>query len=59
MTLNQNGPKILEKKIQILDEKILQKSGYRRVVKTLDGTQGGIGMKHTVYLKIFAFYQNI
>ena len=51
--------KSLKNKIQILNENISQKSGYRRVVKTLDATKGGIGMKHTVYLKIFAFYQNI
>ena len=41
VTLRQNGPKILEKKIQILDENISKKSGYRRVVKTLDATKRG------------------
>ena len=47
------------KNLQIFGENISQKSGYRRVIKTLEATKGGIGKKHTVYLKIFAFYQNI
>ena len=47
------------KNLQIFDEHILQKSGYRGRIKALEATKGGLGMKHTVYLKMYAFYLNI
>ena len=47
------------KKLQILYGNISQNSGYRGGIKALEATKGGLGMKHTVYLKIYAFYLKI